>query len=473
MQQRIKWVLWLIIVFIVTINVLQGIWIYNNFKEQDKQYKSLLTSCLSEAVFSYQLHQIRQNKKASETFYIISGDQEIKLQPTDSSMRQLILTSPARILLDSISGGLGHSQLIQIQNRDSLNIPLFESLFNSALKKNGIDASYILRVQKNELAKKNPPIREMDSLIPTKIQYAPDDGEYTVKTAGMLVNTYGNQVVYAAFKPYPGFIFKKMFGMLLLSLCLFTIVNVALIYVFKTFRKQKKINEIKNDFINNMTHELRTPVTIASSAIDVLLNHHGLNDKQKTRRYLQTSKEELLHLDNLVEKILNLAVEDKEDNKLNYEILNLKHILSTLVKNHTLIHSKEVNFHLDLAGLDKDIYLDRMHFSNALNNIIDNAIKYTEGPAEIYISGFISSIELRLLIKDNGPGIPKEQHTAVFEPFYRIPTGDRHNVKGFGLGLSYVNKIIKIHGGSIEIESQTGKGSTFIISIPISNKNNG
>jgi signal transduction histidine kinase len=218
-----------------------------------------------------------------------------------------------------------------------------------------------------------------------------------------------------------------------------------------------------------MTHELRTPITVASSAIDVLLNHRGLSDQLKTRKYLQASKEELLHLDHLVEKILNLAVEDKDDIKLNYEKLNLKHIFSTLVKNHSLIHSKEVNFHLDLNPIDNDIYLDRLHFSNALNNIIDNAIKYTKAPVDIHINGTMNQTELQLSIGDNGPGIEKEHQAAIFEPFYRVPTGDLHNVKGFGLGLSYVKKIIQKHGGSIDIKSQYGKGSTFIITIPMMN----
>jgi len=472
MQQSVKWVLGLIIFFIITINALQVVWIYNNYKEQDQQYKRLLTNCLVDAVSYYQLHQIRKVRDRSATFYIISSSQQVQPQFTDTSQRRLLLAASGKILLDSISGSLGHSQLIQMQNRNSFNLQLFDSLFKVELNKHHIDAPYVLRTEGSNVSQKQKqPLPKKDSLVPTKMNYATDLGSYTVKTAGMLINIYGNHFVYAAFKTYPQFVFRKMVWMLVLSLFLSIAVNFALNYVFKTIRRQKKINEIKNDFINNMTHELRTPITIASGALDVLLNHHGLNDQQKTKKYLQASREELLHLDHLVEKILNLAVEDKDDIQLNYEKVNLKHIFSTVIENHTLIHSKEVKFYLDQESLDNDLYLDRMHFSNAMNNIIDNAIKYTEAPVKIHIIGSINQNKLQLLIIDNGPGIDKEHQAAIFEPFYRIPTGDLHNVKGFGLGLSYVKKIIQKHGGSIEIKSQLGKGSTFIINIPIMNTN--
>ncbi|HEX8332386.1 MAG TPA: HAMP domain-containing sensor histidine kinase [Segetibacter sp.] len=467
MQRKITLVLGLVLTFLIIIDLLQVLWLYNNYNEERKQYSQTLSSAIGEASFKYQLLNLKKNGNEAATFYIISSNDTINHEYLNEAGKDKISFEARQISIDSIEGGLGRSQLVQMQTRKIFDLKTFDSLFKASLSKKGIDVPYILDTFSNPAqTRKRVPQKKGGDVVASKAKYPTKHKDYPVTSSSMLVNTYGNVFVYASFKPYPQFLFKKMFWPLISSLLIFLLTNFALVYVIKTIRQQKKLNEIKNDFINNMTHELRTPITIATSAIDAILNHHGLEDKEKARSYLQTSKGELLHLDHLVEKILNIAIEDKNDLELHYEKVDIRSLLSTIIDNHTLTAGKKLEFNIN-ADVNIEVVADKMHLANALNNIIDNAIKYSKNSVRVDIACSINDEKAIIIIKDNGIGIEKEYLTQIFHPFFRVPHGNLHDVKGFGLGLSYVKKVIEKHGGTIEVESNPQQGSIFTLSLPI------
>jgi signal transduction histidine kinase len=467
MQRKIKLVLGLVFAFLVILDLLQILWLFNNYDKERKQYAQTLSSAIGEASFRYQLLNIRKKGNEAATFYIISSNDTIANEYLKLPGKEKVIFEARQISLDSIEGGLGHSQLIQMQTRKTFDLKIFDSLFKASLSKKEIYVSYILDTFTNPAqTKKHVARKKGGDVIPSKAEYPIRHKDYPVTTSSMLINTYGNVFVYASFRPYPQFILKKMLWPLISSLFIFLITNLALVFVIKTLRQQKKLNEIKNDFINNMTHELRTPITIATSAIDAILNHHGLEDKEKARSYLQTSKGELLHLDHLVEKILNIAIEDKNDLELKFEKVNIRSLFSTIIDNHALTAVKKVKFKLN-ADANLEVFADKMHIANALNNIIDNAIKYSKESVRVDIDCSMEDNKVLICIKDNGIGINKEHLDQIFDPFFRVPHGNLHDVKGFGLGLSYVKNVIEKHGGTIEVESNHQQGSIFILTLPI------
>ena len=262
------------------------------------------------------------------------------------------------------------------------------------------------------------------------------------------------------------YLIKKMSSHFLSSILLSFLVIACFGYMLSTILRQKKISEIKNDFISNMTHELKTPISVIAAANEAMRHFHVLDDPVRTDKYLNISKNELDRLALMVDKVLQAARFEKEKIKLRPEPVNVESLLETVIDNHRLNSSKEIVFQLKSELNSDHLSLDRMHFSNVLNNIIDNAVKYSGEKVEIDAEIKEGPENVSIRIKDNGRGMNSETLKHLFEKFYREPTGDIHNVKGFGLGLHYVKNIMDLIGGQVSVSSQHGKGSEFILSIP-------
>ena len=232
--------------------------------------------------------------------------------------------------------------------------------------------------------------------------------------------------------------------------------------MLSTILRQKKLSEVKNDFINNMTHELKTPIATVTAAVEALQHFGALNDPKKTQTYLTISQNNLQRLSDLVEKVLNLAVEEKRALVLRPEPINLYDIVNELIASHQLKTPKPVTFQVDIPT-DTIVTVDRIHFANALNNLIDNAINYSRNQVTVRLSFQRSEQGWQLAVADDGIGIAKTYQSAIFDRFFRVPTGDLHPVKGFGLGLAYVRQVIERHGGYISLRSEPGKGSEFLL----------
>jgi len=233
-------------------------------------------------------------------------------------------------------------------------------------------------------------------------------------------------------------------------------------YTITSIIRQKKISEMKTDFINNMTHEFKTPVSTIMIASESLRDPEINADKSRVDRLATIIYEENARLGNHIERVLNIARIDKNDFKLENKPVNINDLIAVVLDSMELKLQKcDAELKLELEAEHPVIIADELHFSNVLYNLVDNAIKYSEGKPKITISSFNKNGQVVIKVADEGIGMSRDQQTKIFEQFYRIPTGNVHNVKGFGLGLSYVNTIVKRLNGSISVRSEKDKGSEF------------
>ncbi len=252
-----------------------------------------------------------------------------------------------------------------------------------------------------------------------------------------------------------------------------TLVIISFIaYAIWIILRQKRLSEVKTDFINNMTHELKTPISTISLSSEVLLRPDIKDNPERIQRYAKIIYEENARLQSQVEKVLQLAKLDKGEVKLNYEPLELNEMIQqTLDAHEPEMEHNEGKLHFVSDIKNAVINGDRVHIGNILHNLVDNACKYSENTPAISIELKEDAKNYIVSISDNGIGIDKEHLPYIFDKFYRVPTGNRHDVKGFGLGLYYVKQIIEKHDGKITAASQKGKGSTFKLTLPKLNEN--
>jgi len=235
--------------------------------------------------------------------------------------------------------------------------------------------------------------------------------------------------------------------------------------------RQKKLSEIKTDFINNMTHEFKTPLATISLAVDALRNERVLSQPEKMSYFSGIIKEENKRMNKHVETILQAALLDKQELKLDMNKVHAHLLIQSALNNYQLqIQDKEGKVELKFDAQNDEIIADENHFTNLLSNLFDNAIKYSKENLVLKVTTCNTSKNLQIKIQDNGIGMNKETVKRVFEKFYRAHTGNLHNVKGFGLGMSYVKTVIDVHKGRIKVDSTLGKGTCFTVEVPLADR---
>lgn len=265
-------------------------------------------------------------------------------------------------------------------------------------------------------------------------------------------------------------VLSQMAGILATSLFIMLILAFVFWFLIHTMLKQKTLDEMKSDFTNNITHELKTPIAVAYAATDSLLNYGMLQHPDKARKYLTIAQEQLQTLSGLVEQILSMSMERRKSMLLNIVEVPMKEVIEPLISQHQLkVNSgvrtdKKVNVSLSVEPENLMVHADRMHFSNIVSNLIDNAIKYSEDSVKIEIKAFQKAEdEVLVSVSDNGIGIDHDKLPYIFDKFYRVTDGNKYTVKGYGLGLFYVKSLMEKMGGSVSVESEPGKGSCFTL----------
>jgi two-component system phosphate regulon sensor histidine kinase PhoR len=502
MKRRVLIALPLSVLSIIGIIIFQALWINSSYQVEQKQLIDELNQVLERSVDLYLLKKNDQipeqlNIKApfecleieefltldsiksmldgknglplpfSGSFPIKSGKGDIYIPQWQGGvcseinlpvgqLSQLNINSPVDFKqVDSIMQHVMDS-LIHIDLASTLpfDLPLIDSILQNELNLRSINSSF-----------------EIEKL---EIEQLPENGEFLLNKTGEGIYTHFVPIGYLS--PYhirvkiatPGrLIFKRMGQLLIVSFIIVAFVFVSLLYIYKTVVKQKKLSDIKTDFINNITHELKTPIATVLASNEAILRFNIIENPKKTIEYIETSSKELERLSDLIERILNISAFEKNEYNLTPEEFEVKETINSIIKTHKGSTSKEVCFITEIQPHTLRICVDRVHFSNMLNNLVENAIKYSGQKITIRIT--IKNIDNMCLIsiEDNGIGIAKQHIDKIFENFYRIPTGNTHNIKGFGLGLSYVWKIVNQQGGTIKVKSSLGKGTTFEIKIPV------
>jgi signal transduction histidine kinase len=251
---------------------------------------------------------------------------------------------------------------------------------------------------------------------------------------------------------------------ILFSLFLTIIILIAFLTMYLNMRSQQRLMELKNDFISNVTHELKTPVATVSVALEALKNFQAKSNPKLAAEYLDIAQGELNRLTLMTDKILRTAIFENRGVEFKPEPINLDEIVQQVIASMKLVFEKRgASIQYIKEGSDFEMQGGSMHVTNVIYNLLDNALKYSLKNPFILVTLKGTPDKLTLLVEDRGIGIPKEYHKKIFEKFFRVPTGDVHNAKGHGLGLNYVASVVKSHGGKIEVESETGVGSVFRI----------
>ncbi len=361
--------------------------------------------------------------------------------------------------LNSLTNMLQSNLQSSIDALATPDIKIFTQLFSEELEKAGIRIPFrveLLQTDKLDVA-------QPDTLgVYATPEYQPgaDSKVFRYEIDSFSYRYY--QVTTEALTPL---ILNEMTGILTTSVIIILILAFSFYYLIHTILKQKTLDEMKSDFTNNITHELKTPIAVAYAANDALLNFDQADDKAQREGYLRICQEQLTRLSNLVEQILSMSMEQRKSIRLQPEEIRLEEVFVTLVEQHKLKTNKPADITVDVSPDDMTVYADRTHFTHILSNLIDNAIKYSPEEVRIHITCRQSENGTEISVKDNGIGIAPDKQKHIFDKFYRVPTGNIHNVKGYGLGLYYVKTVVEKHGGNIKVRSEQGKGSEFKVTI--------
>jgi len=443
-----------ILLFFIFLNALQIYLIIERISETKTKFGNASTGVLLATLSDY--HKIKAIDSASMPTHawIAYAPKKIEVHRVDS--QSVNLHSPSSSLVTDTVGPAFIESIVNIPAFRSIDLPLFDSIFRKVLRTRKLKPEYRLdtiNVKGRRLERQ---------LVHTKWTQKKRT-DYPFFTGPMRLPYNSNIFIFAQFKRDPAFIKDDLLWPLLAYAFILLISNAALVLVYKTIRKQKKINEVKTDFINNITHEMKTPITIGLAGLQAL--EHHIPPAERTNFYLHTSKKQLHLLNDFVERILDAAVQDIPDFTLKKEKIDLHSLFTDLIQSHSIVREKPINFQLTGAS-PVFIQGDRLHLETAFHNIIDNAIKYSEETVDITIDIEETNRDCTIKIRDNGIGIPPQFVKNIFDKFFRVPQGDAQPVKGFGLGLYYVSSIVKKHSGNITGNSKWQSGTEFIITLP-------
>ena len=455
----------LVILFLFNLYYLKGL--YGDIK---KDTKKIIISCIEDADYDEVKRRIdlptfpEEERSVSFQTSEVSDTTIYEVDTTASIIHEKDDTE-TKTRSDNFSEGLAALAQVFREVRTSIhqdidtfipiNLYAFDSLLTLQLEKRGVLAkvyySDIIDVNSNEVISSSN--RDVSLSRPEVFQYVYDEE--------------GNYAYKIHLSSLTGTILYQMSGILISTLLIIIVLSCAFYFLIKTVMQQRTLEEMKTDFVNNITHELKTPIAAAYSATDTLLNFKQGDNKEKRDNYLRMCLEQLSHLSGLVEQILSMSMERRKYITLNKEDVEIKPLIFHIIEQHKLKATKDVDYKVSIVPENLMVSADRIHFHNILSNLIDNAIKYSPDNVAIELNVFKEAECVVITVKDSGMGISVENLKHIFEKFYRVPHGNIHNVKGYGLGLFYVKTMVEKHNGAITAESVLKQGTMFTIKIPV------
>ncbi len=411
---------------------------------------SIRVRMLDDSIFAIISEDVRNNE--TDTFRLKNETEIIDLPDPDIVEEKII---EKKSLVEKVM-----SKMITPRRslEERLSREKLENYIDSYLQQSGLDLGYEYAV----VNRKNKVRLKSDG-------YDPDE-KSRVFTAQLFPGDIWSSSNYLRiyFPEQKSFIYKSVGFMGLTSVALTTIIIAIFIFTLWIIFRQKKLSEMKTDFVNNMTHELKTPISTISLASQMLSDDSIPVQNKNLGHISRIIDTESKRLGVQVEKVLQMAIFDKGRLKLKYKVIDLHDLVDHSVDNFRIqVKKRNGKIEWEAGAVESKVRVDEVHLTNVISNLVDNAIKYSGEEPEIFLSTRNENGNIILRIEDNGIGISKEDQKRIFEKFYRVPTGNVHNVKGFGLGLSYVKKIIEIHNGSIKLKSEINRGTRFDISLPL------
>ncbi len=486
---KYKSILYFIGLVILATLCIQVYWNYKNYQSGKQQLVNDVQTSLDNAVDQYYTRLAAEGPFEVFKDKMFVSDSVVKGRFTLDTIRQWE-SGPVMFKSDSL---LEELTVLRTENNDSIGIslsfvdtsagigpdhPIFEMISTSKNPIRELSSKIIVSVAEDRLS-----LSKIDSIFAEELERKKIDVDYglshkgfgndeetlrpeiiseaTLETVSKSPYFFHNNTLKAHFTNVTLAVLKRNLVGILLSFVLVGSVVFCLIYLLRVIQRQKQLAEVKNDLISNITHEFKTPIATIGIAMEAIENFNAENDTEKNLRYAKISREQVDKLNTMVEKLLETATLDSEKLELNRASHNLVELLEKASNKEALsLGEKSISF----SSSEEDIAypIDIFHFENAINNIIDNAIKY--GGDEIAVSIEQRANDIRIIISDSGKSITEAQKKQIFEKFYRVPKGNTHDVKGFGIGLYYSKKIIEKHGGNISVEIRPS--TQFIITLP-------
>lgn len=437
-----------------------------NRKEEDI-LENALNPTIGRIPSDYFQIEFKPPPKSDSSFFIIRETSKRMLSSSIESSypEDSIFSTQLRKKATLVNDLVKELALISInkQEREEVSYEKIDSLLYNELTINGIKTDYVFDVLDIET---------------NRLTFSEEDGanseiQNTSFRISLFPNNYSldSDQLLLYFPDKDSYLIQNGWKILLVSIVLICII-IALFYTsITTIYKQKKLSLVKNDFINNMTHELKTPISTISLACEALADEHLKLDAERQQSYVGMIQDENKRLSVLVDNVLKSAVWDSTKLILSFKKVNLHELIKKVADSFDIqIERKEGQIKLELNATKSTINADKVHLSNVIYNLLDNANKYTPSKPIIKLKTDTNENFIIFSVSDNGIGIKKENLNKVFDKFYRVSTGNIHDVKGFGLGLSYVKRIVELHHGEITIESLKGKGTILNIKLPIDGK---
>jgi two-component system phosphate regulon sensor histidine kinase PhoR len=477
MKRRLRFIFSLLTVCLLGSYGFQAYWLYGSYQLAQGQFISTARAALEAVV------QRQQVKRADKIFNIKFNNYagpnappgkaahwQIEALDTGVTATQAIASRRPKVLVlhPAPSARNAPSEQARAARTDSLARQLSSFVISGWNHWQPVNLTLFARAYRAELRLRQAeqPFR-LDTVAARTVLPAARRAGYPLHTPAVQLNPVQRTWLVASFRPPTAYVLRRMAGSLAGSAALLGLTTGCFVLMLSTILRQKKLAEVKNDFINNMTHELKTPLATVSAAVEALQDFGALADPRKTDAYLTIARQELTRLSDLVEKVLHIAVEERHGQvlALHPEPTQPAALVAELVGRHELQATKQVQVDIHIAASDT-LLLDRLHLAGALHNLLDNAIKYSGDQVRIRIRGRAADDGWLLTVADDGVGIAPGYQAAVFEQFFRVPTGNLHPVKGFGLGLYYVRQVAEGHGGRVSVRSTPGQGSEFGIWLP-------
>ena len=470
-----RFVLTFITITIVATIGLQWHWNVRNYQENRRQLLAEIQTAFDQGVEQYFAERTKKDIKIfGDSLQAKFPDRIMKIDNVSTdSLKKIEVTAQRRMDSGQVvmkilnSADLASENIAHIRaklpkpDKKTRDVMVFTTRIVSAIMSDSIDMTALHKGFSTELARRNINLDYQLQNITEHLSRHPENPKRINVMANTTFMPPGNNVRLSYPDP-TSLVLQRSLTEIILSLLLSLSIIGSLLYLLKVINRQKKIDEIRNDLIANITHEFKTPITTVISAIEGIRNFNAENDKEKTDRYLDISQRQMEKLQGMVDKLLDTATLDTEALTLQKEPVDLAQMLQSITEKYTVGHQTKVITPVQVAEPIL-VQADAFHLENAIANIIDNAVKY--GGQHINIKLESGSSHVCILVDDDGPGIDNFHRERIFEKFYRIPTGNVHNVKGFGIGLFYSRKIIEKHNGRLELLPDRER-TTFKVTLP-------
>lgn len=331
----------------------------------------------------------------------------------------------------------------------------FDSLLAANLRENNLDLIHFTEIRS----------LPDSSILVSSVPSGTDLSRYDCYT--WEYSTYHPKAYYVYVEPTRKASLAGMTGILVSSFLILLILSLSFSCMIWFLVHQKTVEQLKDDFTHNVTHELKTPIAISYAAIESIIHYNLLGNREKADKYLHLCHEELERLGGMVEQILTLTLEKRKDIRLMMETVSLHTLVDKIIEQQKIKSARP--FHVRTEYLPEEITLkaDRVHLYSILSNLVDNAVKYADKEPQIMIRAEVAAGKVRISVQDNGPGIPEEYHGRIFDKFYRLPSSHHSRVKGYGIGLFYVKTMVEKHGGTVTVQSILGQGACFVVTLPL------